>query len=165
MVKYYTYIWHPGLFEKPCVLTQTVGIWPECWKVFREIEMLIGNQKKREAWWMALLPTKGEMETLQVQQMISCPSVKIPGAARSKESSCQCRMLGFNAWVRKISWKRKWQLTPVFLHGESHGQGRLMCCSPWGRKESDMTEQLNWTEHNFQQYVRYRKAQLCRGSS
>ena len=26
------------------------------------------------------------------------------------------------------------------------GQGSLECCSPWGRKESDMIEQLNWTE-------------------
>ena len=26
------------------------------------------------------------------------------------------------------------------------GQGNLACCSPWGRKESDMTERLNWTE-------------------
>ena len=27
--------------------------------------------------------------------------------------------------------------------GVGDGQGRLDCCSPWGRKESDMTEQLN----------------------
>ena len=27
--------------------------------------------------------------------------------------------------------------------GDSEGQGSLACCSPWGRKESDMTEQLN----------------------
>ena len=27
-----------------------------------------------------------------------------------------------------------------------HGQGGLVCCSPWGCKESDTTEQLNWTE-------------------
>ena len=26
------------------------------------------------------------------------------------------------------------------------GQGGLACCGTWGRKESDMTEQLNWTE-------------------
>ena len=26
------------------------------------------------------------------------------------------------------------------------GQGNLVCCSPWGRKESDTTERLNWTE-------------------
>ena len=153
MVKYYTYIWHPGLFEKPCVLTQTVGIWPECWKVCREIEMLIGNQKKREAWWMALLPTKGEMETLQVQQMISCPSVKSPGAARSKESSCQCRMLGFNAWVRKISWKRKWQCTPVFLPGKSHGQRGLVGYSPWCRKELDTTEHKLLSGYFYLQFI------------
>ena len=26
------------------------------------------------------------------------------------------------------------------------GHGSLACCSPWGHKELDMTEQLNWTE-------------------
>ena len=30
--------------------------------------------------------------------------------------------------------------------GVGNGQGRLVCCSPWGCKESDMTEQLNWTD-------------------
>ena len=31
--------------------------------------------------------------------------------------------------------------------GVGDGQGGLACCSPWGRKESDTTEWLNWTEH------------------
>ena len=31
--------------------------------------------------------------------------------------------------------------------GVVDGQGGLVCCSPWGRKESDMTERLNRTEH------------------
>ena len=39
-------------------------------------------------------------------------------------------------------WRRKWQPTPVFLPGESHGQRSLMGYSPWGHKELDMTEQL-----------------------
>ena len=30
--------------------------------------------------------------------------------------------------------------------GVGDGQGGLVCCSPWGHKESDMTEWLNWTE-------------------
>jgi len=30
--------------------------------------------------------------------------------------------------------RRKWQPTPVFLPGKSHGQRSLACCSPWGRK-------------------------------
>ena len=34
-------------------------------------------------------------------------------------------------------WRRKWQSTPVFLPGESHGWRTLVGCSPWGRKESD----------------------------
>ena len=33
--------------------------------------------------------------------------------------------------------------------GDSEGQGSLVCCSPWGRKESDMTEKLNNNEVNF----------------
>ena len=50
-------------------------------------------------------------------------------------------------WVRslvgKIPWRRKWQPTPVFLPGESHGQRGLVGYSPRGRKESDTTERLH----------------------
>ena len=37
-------------------------------------------------------------------------------------------------------WRRKWQPTPVFLPRESHGQRSLVGDSPWGHKESDITE-------------------------
>ena len=40
----------------------------------------------------------------------------------------------------RFPWRRAWQPTPVFLPGESHGQGRLAGYSPWGCTESDMTE-------------------------
>ena len=33
--------------------------------------------------------------------------------------------------------------------GVGDGQGGLVCCSSWGHKESDMTEQVNWAELNF----------------
>ena len=52
----------------------------------------------------------------------------------------QCRRLGFDPWVGKIPWRRKWQPTPVFLPGEFHGQRSLVGYSPRGCKESDMTE-------------------------
>ena len=58
------------------------------------------------------------------------------------ESACQCRRHRFNSWVRNISWTRKWQLTPVFLPGKSHGQRNLVDHSSWGHKESDMTKWL-----------------------
>ena len=41
-------------------------------------------------------------------------------------------------------WRRRWHPTPVLLPGKSHGQRSLVGCSPWGRKESDMTEQLHF---------------------
>jgi len=46
------------------------------------------------------------------------------------------------SWVRKIPWRRKWLPTPVFLHGEFHGQRSLAGYSLWGCKKSDMTEWL-----------------------
>ena len=40
--------------------------------------------------------------------------------------------------------RRWWHLTPVLLPGKSHGWRNLVGCSPWGLKESDMTEQLHF---------------------
>ena len=39
-----------------------------------------------------------------------------------------------------VHWGRKWQPTPVFLPGESQGQGSLVGCHLWGRTELDTTE-------------------------
>ena len=47
------------------------------------------------------------------------------------------------SWVKKISWRRKWQPTPVFLPGKFHGQRSLVGYSPRGPKELNMTEQLS----------------------
>ena len=56
-------------------------------------------------------------------------SLKIPRWHSGTESACQCRgcrRWGFSLCVRKIPWRREWLPTPVFLPGESHGQGSLM---------------------------------------
>ena len=63
-----------------------------------------------------------------------------------KESTCQCRRQGrcqFDPWVGKILRRRKWQPTLAFLPGKSHGQRSLVCYSPWGLKELDMTEHIH----------------------
>ena len=62
------------------------------------------------------------------------------------------RSSGFNLWVGKISWSRKWQPTPLFLPGKSHGQKSLAGHSPRGHKESDTTEYTHThthTHHSF----------------
>ena len=65
------------------------------------------------------------------------------GSVVKKMNACQCRRRGFDPWVRKIPWRRKRQPTPVFLPGESHGQRSTVGYSPWYRKGSDTTYQLN----------------------
>ena len=44
-----------------------------------------------------------------------------PGGSDGKVPAYYAEDPGFNPWVRKISWRRKWQPTPVFLPGKSHG--------------------------------------------
>ena len=49
----------------------------------------------------------------------------LPRGLKGKEFTCQCRRCrrhGFNPWIRKIPWRRKWQPTPVLLPGKFHGQ-------------------------------------------
>ena len=64
--------------------------------------------------------------------------VKNPPASAGRH-----KRYGFNPWARKIPWGMARQPTPGFLPGESHGQRSLVGYSPWGCKESDMTEQLS----------------------
>ena len=47
---------------------------------------------------------------------------------------------GFDPWVGKIPWRRKWQPTPVLLSEKFHGQRSLVGDSSWDCKESDMAE-------------------------
>ena len=55
--------------------------------------------------------------------------------------------LGHKRQKHSVSWRRKWQLTAVFLPGEFHGQRSLVGYSPWGNKELDTTEQLSLPPH------------------
>ena len=57
---------------------------------------------------------------------------------------CKCLQWGrpgFDPWVGKIPWRRKWQPTPVLLPRKSHGRRSLV---PWGCKELDTTEWLHF---------------------
>ena len=55
---------------------------------------------------------------------------------------CTSGLCVFKEHYPGIPWRRKWLPTPVFLPGEFHGQRSLLSCSPWGCKESDLTERL-----------------------
>ena len=77
---------------------------------------------------------------LQYTEILGFPGgsgVKNPPANAGRH-----RRHGFHPWVGKMPWRRKWQPTPIFLPGEFHGQRSLTGYSPWGCKESDMTEHM-----------------------
>ena len=111
---------------------------------YQEVEALQSNevlkrqqQKYGEAcssYWMTSLPITCVFSIHLIRPL------GFPGGASGKEHTQQCRRHnnhGFFPWAGKISWRRKWQPTPVFLPGESHGQRRLAGYSPWGCKELD----------------------------
>ena len=69
-------------------------------------------------------------------------SISRPGLPKQfsgKQSACQADV-GSTPAVGRFPWRRKWQSTPIFLTGKSHGQRSLVGYSPWGHKLSDMTD-------------------------
>ena len=60
------------------------------------------------------------------------PSEGLPWWLSGKESARWFRRLRFDPCIGKISWRRAWQPTPLFLPGEAHGQRSLVGDSPWG---------------------------------
>ena len=60
----------------------------------------------------------------------------------------QCGRPGFSPWVGKIPWRRERLPIPVFLPGKFHGR-----YSPWGCKESDMTEQIHFILWQMLDYI------------
>ena len=69
----------------------------------------------------------------------------LPRWYSGKEYACQCRRFGFDPWSGKIPWSRKWQPTPVFSPGKSHGQKSIVGYSPWDHKHWDTSE---WLTHS-----------------
>ena len=65
-------------------------------------------------------------------------------------------------WIGKIPRRRKWQPTPIFLPGKSHGQWSLVGYLPWGRKESDTTERDLQGTYSF--FIFLRQSAFSQGS-
>ena len=81
-----------------------------------------------------------------------------PGGSADKESTCNAGDLGSNPGLGKAPRVKEWLPTPVFWLGESLG---LYC--PWGRKESDMTENCV-THHSLGKYFIVCRALVWKGN-
>ena len=74
----------------------------------------------------------------------------------SSKPSALCHALNFRFLMRNsnINQRRQWHPTPVLLPGKSHGQKSLVGCGPWGREESDTTQQLPFSLFTFMHWRR-----------
>ena len=75
-----------------------------------------------------------QLEIHPVWHFTWCIVHMLPWWPSGKEFPCQCRRLMFNPWSGRCPWRRKWQLTPVFLPGKFHGQRSLVGYSQWVAK-------------------------------
>ena len=79
----------------------------------------------------------------------------VPGGSEVKASAWNAGDPGSISGLGRSPGEGKWQPTPVLLPGESHGGRRLVGYSPWGRKESDTTEQLYYLSLSLCISVKY----------
>ena len=74
-----------------------------------------------------------------------CLFTGLPWWLRWLRICLQCWRWGFDPWVGKIPWRRKWQIAPVFLPGKSYGQRSLAGYSPWGHSPTRLSNlHMDW---------------------
>ena len=83
--------------------------------------------------WVGKMPWKRE-------KLPTAVFLGFPADSDGKESACNAGDLGYIPGLGRSPRRRAWQPTPVFLPEESHGQRSLVGYSPWGCRESVMTE-------------------------
>ena len=76
--------------------------------------------------WLRITALGECTSTVTGSMLLIEPITPFPGGSEVKVSACSAEDLGFDPWVGKIPWRRKWQLTPVFLPGEPHGRRSLV---------------------------------------
>ena len=79
----------------------------------------------------------------EVGRRFNREGIDFPGGSDGKAPVYNWGDPGLIPGLGRPPWRRKWQSTPGLLPGKSHGQRSLVDYSPWGRKESDMTERLH----------------------
>ena len=83
--------------------------------------------------WLDLLAVQGTLKSLLQHHSSKAPILQCSAKFRLKLKK-----------VGKTTQRRQWHPTPVLLPGKSHGWRSMVGCSPWGREELDMTEQLHF---------------------
>ena len=127
-----------GKFSETWSRIEVTWDWEDEELLFDGYRILVWEDKKMWKWIVAMLAQQCEFTwCLWTYILKKCTILTIyttfPGASAVK-IHLQCGRHGFHPWVGKIPWRKKWQPTPVFLPGGSHGQRSLVSNSLWGCK-------------------------------
>ena len=86
--------------------------------------------------WLDPIPGLGRSPRGRHGNPLQYSCLENPNGLRSLVA---CSLWGHKEQVRKILWRKEWLTTPVFLPGEFHGQGSVVCYSLCGSKKLDTT--------------------------
>ena len=142
-----------------CWRIDSFELW--CWRILLRVPWTQGDQTS-QSWfgnqsWIFIRRTDAEAETSKLwpPDVKNWLTGKDPDAGKDwgqeEKGMTEDEMVG---WHHQIN-GHEFEQAP----GVGDGQGGLACCDSWGCKESDMTEQLNWTEL-IQSEVRKNKANI-----
>ena len=115
-----------------------------CWRSLLDFKEIKPVNPKGNQSWIFIERTDAEAEAPKLWQpdMKNWLIGKDPDAGKDwrheEKGTTEDEMAGWHHWLD--GYESEW--TP----GVGDGQGNQVCCSPWGHKESDTTERLNWTE-------------------
>ena len=108
------------------------------------------NPKGNKSWiFIGITDAEAETPILWPPDAKTWLTGKDPDAGKDwgqeEKGTTEDEMIGRHHWLNE----RESEQAPRV----GDGQGSLVCCSPWGCKELDTTEQLNWTELNFTKFT------------
>ena len=119
------------------------GVGKDVWEslVYKEIKPV--NPKENQSWiFIGRTDFEAEAPTLWLPIVKNWLTGKNPNAGKGwrqeEKGTTEGEMVGRHHQLDGHEFEQ--------ALGVGNGQGTLVCCSPWGRKESDTTEWLNWTE-------------------
>ena len=117
-----------------------LSLW--CWRRLLRIPWTSRRSNQsilKEIPWKSL---EGLMLKLKFQYFDHLMQSQLPGKNPDAGKDWRQERMTEDEMVRWYHWLNGHEFEQAL--GDGEGQGSLVCCSPWGRKESDMTEQLNW---------------------